>query len=75
MPGPGGELVQVLDQVMTGPCTVAGDHQPTAEPRRQPAIAAFTSAMWSAAVLLPAEPRRSIHASGSPVLSHAASSG
>jgi hypothetical protein len=40
------------------------------------AIAASVSAVWSAAVLLPAEPRRSIQASGSPpVLSHTASSG
>src|SRR5579859_1543575 len=35
------------------------------------AIAASVTVMWSAAVLLPAEPLRSIHASGSPpVLSH-----
>jgi hypothetical protein len=40
------------------------------------AIDASTISMWSAAVLLPAEPLRSIHASGSPpVLSQKASSG
>jgi hypothetical protein len=40
------------------------------------AIAASVMARWSAAVFDPADPRRSIQASGSPpVLSHTASSG
>jgi hypothetical protein len=38
-------------------------------------IAAPSTAMWSAAVLLPALPSRNIPASGSPVLSQYASSG
>jgi hypothetical protein len=47
--------------------------------RRSPggsaAIASSTRVTWSAAVFEPADPRRSIHASGSPVLSQNASSG
>ena len=39
------------------------------------AIAASTAPVWSAAVLLPAFPGRSITASDSPVLSHQAVSG
>ena len=74
--GPGGELIQARDQVVAGP----GPSTVIISRRRKPGgsapIAASTRAMWSAAVFDPAEPRRSIHASGSPpVLSHTASSG
>jgi DNA-binding SARP family transcriptional activator len=70
----GGELVQVLDQVVAGPGSVIISLR--RKPGGSAAIAASAKAIWSVAVFEPAEPRRRIQARGSPpVLSHTASSG
>ena len=74
---PGGEPVQLLDQL--GSWLAPAPSQVTMSLRRsaggRASMASRSSRRWSAAVLLPAEPGRSIQASGSATLSHSAMMG
>ncbi len=66
---PAGELVQPGDQAVAGPGAIAGDHSLRRNAGGRAAIAASSTARWSATVFDPADPLRSIPASGSLVLS------
>jgi hypothetical protein len=72
---PGCEPVQLLDQIVAGTGPVAGDHDPAPQRGRERGDRLAEQPQVIGGGLDPAEPGRSIQASGSPVLSQAASNG